>query len=130
MPSKPLKPCKSFGCPNLTRERYCDKHADGLAKERSYYDRFIRDKESKAFYNSKDWDIARKRALSRDHRLCQHCLVHKRITHADMVDHIIPIKINWNLRVSINNLQSLCNACHRTKTEADKRKYGEKCRKK
>jgi 5-methylcytosine-specific restriction enzyme A len=123
MPTKPLKPCRTIGCPNLTRERYCNQHTNGLAKERSYYDRFIRDKDSKKFYNSKAWNIAREQALIRDNRLCQHCLNRKRITYADMVDHIVPIKINWELRVSINNLQSLCNACHRAKTEADKRKY-------
>ncbi|MFS0820769.1 HNH endonuclease [Bacillus sp. 1P02SD] len=52
-----------------------------------------------------------------------HCLQRKLITFAEMVDHIIPIKIAWHLRVYLDNLQSLCNQCHAVKTAEDKIKY-------
>ncbi|MFJ5625435.1 HNH endonuclease [Peribacillus loiseleuriae] len=64
--------------------------------------------------------------MYRDHGLCQHCLKDKRLIYADMVDHIIPIKIAWHLRVFLKNLQCLCNGCHAIKTAEDKRKYGDR----
>lgn len=90
------------------------------------YDKHRRDKEAAAFYKSKAWRIVREDALLRDLGLCQHCLKQKRITLADMVDHIIPIKVEWDLRLSIDNLQSLCNRCHAIKTAEDKLKYQKK----
>jgi len=60
----------------------------------------------------------------RDAGLCQHCLNAKTITLADMVEHIIPLKVAWHLRLVMANLQSLCNQCHAVKTAEDKRKYG------
>jgi 5-methylcytosine-specific restriction enzyme A len=124
MPIKPLRPCKAPTCNTLTANGYCDNHMDQLATNRTYYDRYLRDKESATFYKSKAWLKVREQALMRDNRLCQHCLKSKRITFAVLVDHIIPLKVARNLGLSLDNLQSMCNACHRTKTEADKRKYG------
>jgi 5-methylcytosine-specific restriction enzyme A len=128
MPSKPLKPCATIRCSNLTIDRYCEEHKEIQVKYQAdrykHYDRTSRDKKAAAFYNSKEWERTRQQALIRDNGLCLSCLMNKEITMADMVDHIVPIKIAWHLRTNLNNLQSLCNACHRAKTEADKRKYG------
>ncbi|WP_090758577.1 HNH endonuclease [Bacillus sp. OK048] len=127
MPVKPLRPCNKAGCRNLTRDRYCNEHAHLIAQQNKdrykYYDKYKRDKDAAAFYNSKPWELVREQALLRDLGLCLHCLESKEITLADMVDHIIPIKIEWDLRLSIGNLQSLCNACHAVKTSEDKIKY-------
>jgi 5-methylcytosine-specific restriction enzyme A len=87
------------------------------------YDKYRRDKDAAKFYSSKAWQLVREQALTRDIGLCQHCLKSERITLAEMVDHIIPVKVAWEYRLTIENLQSLCNACHRKKTEADKREY-------
>ncbi len=87
------------------------------------YDKYKRDKDSTAFYKSKPWCIKRREALIRDKGLCQHCLKAKRIKQAEMVDHIIPIKEDWSLRLTLSNLQSLCNACHNKKTAEDKKLY-------
>jgi 5-methylcytosine-specific restriction enzyme A len=125
MPRKPLKPCNKIGCPNLTRERYCEQHKQ--INERSerdkYYDRYKRNKKSKEFYNSTEWMKVRHAALVRDKYLCVHCLKSNRITKADVVDHIIPITVDWSKRLSLDNLQSLCHTCHNRKTAEDKRKY-------
>lgn len=104
----------------LSRCESCqDKHTD----RHKLYDKNRRDKNSNSFYKSSEWIRVRKQALLRDHGLCQHCLRSKRIKHAEMVDHIIPIKEEWSLRLTLSNLQSLCNPCHNTKTAEDKRKY-------
>jgi 5-methylcytosine-specific restriction enzyme A len=93
-------------------------------KERhKLYDKYRRDREGATFYKSKGWQIVREQALLRDLGLCQHCLAKGKITLADMVDHIIPIRVEWDLRISVGNLQSLCNSCHAIKTSEDKKKY-------
>ncbi|MDO6448097.1 HNH endonuclease [Oceanobacillus profundus] len=46
------------------------------------------------------------------------------MTTAEEVDHIIPVKVDWSLRLDINNCQPLCHDCHNKKTAEDKRKYG------
>ena len=126
---KSMKPCASPMCPNLTKERYCNDHQDRARQEKAerdrYYDRYQRDKRSTAFYKTKSWEAVREEALRRDKGLCQHCLKRKRINYAEMVDHIIPIRIDWSLRLTMSNLQALCNKCHAIKTAEDKRKYGE-----
>jgi 5-methylcytosine-specific restriction protein A len=124
VPSKPKKPCSYPRCPELTLVKYCDNHQDKDKQRHKIYDQHQRDKKAAAFYNSKEWERSRLQALIRDYYLCQHCLKEKIIKLADMVDHIIPIKIAWHLRVFLNNLQSLCYSCHTKKTLEDKKKYG------
>ena len=89
------------------------------------YDKYRRDKKADAFYKSKEWQILRERALTRDLGLCQRCFKNRLITIADMVDHIVPIKVEWAFRLELGNLQSLCNRCHAIKTIEDKKKYRE-----
>ncbi|WP_080833224.1 HNH endonuclease [Cohnella massiliensis] len=128
MPVKPKRPCSKPGCRNLTEGRYCEDHAhlaEMSRKERhKRYDEQQRDKKAAAFYRSVEWERAREQALIRDHGLCQDCLLDQRITPAVPVDHIIPIRIRWDLRLTLSNLRSLCNWHHAIKTAADKRKYG------
>lgn len=128
MPSRPLKPCLVTGCPNLTQGRYCDKHKgkeqQSKAERHRYYDEHMRDQQAREFYHSKEWQRVRQVALMRDNYLCQHCLVKQRITPADIVDHVVPIRVDWSLRLSLDNLQSLCHACHNRKTAEDRKRYG------
>ncbi|HLT52423.1 MAG TPA: HNH endonuclease signature motif containing protein [Flavobacteriaceae bacterium] len=116
-----------IGCRNLTTGKYCDQHQDKLLEEKRYrnkqYDRYKRDKEATAFYNSIQWRALRYQAMVRDNHLCQHCIKDKKITYAEVVDHIIPIKVDWSKRLKKSNLQSLCDTCHKSKTAEDKRKY-------
>jgi 5-methylcytosine-specific restriction enzyme A len=130
MPSRPLKPCNKIGCTELTRERYCNKHKH-LAEQRQRirrndkeYDKNKRNQQARAFYHSREWERLRQAALARDHYLCQHCLQHNRITRATIVDHIVPIAVDWSKRLSLDNTQSLCHPCHNRKTAEDKRRYG------
>ena len=59
----------------------------------------------------------RKLILKRDNGLCIHCLTAGRATIATEVDHITPLHKGGTY--DDDNLQSLCHACHATKTARD-----------
>ncbi|SDY69138.1 HNH endonuclease [Thermoactinomyces sp. DSM 45892] len=109
MPPKPLKPCNKTGCVELTRDTYCESHRSEKYK---YYDQWIRDPQTKQFYQSVAWKRLRDQALRRDDYLCQVCLSGDRYTTAETVHHVIEVKRDWSKRLELNNLQSVCNACH------------------
>lgn len=127
MPHKPQRSCRAPGCRNLTNDRYCTEHQHLVEAERKQrhliYDRQKRDKQAATFYHSSEWEASRQEALIRDHGLCLDCLLQRTITPADLVDHIIPIRQRWDLRLTLTNLRSLCNQHHAIKTAADKIKY-------
>lgn len=85
-----------------------------MSKKQSHhnYDKYKRDQESKAFYNSKAWKKKRPIILKRDHYLCQYCLQRKTITPADVVHHIKELKDYPELALEDENLISLCHTCH------------------
>lgn len=128
MAIRPKRPCIKPGCRNLALSRYCDEHAhlaDEQRKQRhKHYDEQQRDKTAASFYRRVEWQRAREQALIRDHGLCQDCLQEQRITPADVVDHIKPLRLFWHLRLALSNLRSLCNRHHAIKTQEDKRRYG------
>ncbi|KEK17354.1 endonuclease [Bacillus manliponensis] len=76
------------------------------------YDKYRRNKEAKKFYDSKAWRDCRKLALIRDNYLCQECLNNDSIISADMVHHIKERTDHPELALALDNLVSLCNACH------------------
>lgn len=122
VPRSKLKPCNHKGCKELTRTAYCPKHTEEMnikrQKNRNYTDRKYnkdrktRDKEAYMFYHSDEWQSIRKLALVRDQGLCQDCKIQGKVTVAEQVHHIIPIKDNWESRYSLKNLISLCHNCH------------------
>ena len=71
-----------------------------------------------AFYRSPEWRCLRDYILSKK-PLCDYCLKRDRITPAECVDHKIDIKIRPDLRLDMNNLQTLCHNCHSKKTAQD-----------
>ncbi|MBW3492284.1 HNH endonuclease [Bacillus sp. FDAARGOS_1420] len=123
MPSKPFKPCQSIGCNELTRDKYCSKHQDKVQENTRYYDKYIRNKSSRSFYNSRLWKDMRELMYRRDHGLCVPCRSKDIIQIGDVVDHIIPIRVDWSKRLEPTNLQTLCHACHNKKTKEDEKVY-------
>lgn len=120
VPQKSKKPCAYPGCLKLiTDGRFCIKHQNQRQKQRRetdrYYDKHLRNKKSKGFYKSRAWQAVRRRALIRDHYLCQDCLKQHRVTKADTVHHLIEISEDYSKRLVLNNLISLCNACHNSR---------------
>ncbi|WIF95133.1 HNH endonuclease [Caminicella sporogenes] len=118
----PKKICNEYGCNKIIdyTEIYCKEHKkinDQRKKQRKKerlknYDNKRKNSKEWKFYKSKEWLYARRAALVRDNYLCQHCLKNNRITLADMVHHIIPIKEDFSKRLQLSNLISLCNSCH------------------
>ena len=65
------------------------------------------------------WQRARKQALERDCGLCQPCRQAGRVTVAQAVDHIVPKSQGGT--DDLRNLQSICDECHRAKTQRESR---------
>jgi 5-methylcytosine-specific restriction protein A len=124
------KICAKSGCNRLVDigHKYCDSHKQQEQKDRAernrYYDENLRDERSTAFYHSREWQMVRAVAWSRDNGLCQDCLEMKIIKVGDVVDHIVPIRVDWSLKLELSNLRVLCHACHNAKSAEDKKKYG------
>ena len=126
MPYQIKKPCSYPGCPELIEpgESYCKKHKPVVNSQRHrLYDEKQRDLKSARFYNSAAWKKLRIFKLSRD-PLCEYCLEKDHVNIATEVDHVIPIKVDWSMRLVFNNLNSTCHRCHMIKTKGDKKKYG------
>ena len=70
------------------------------------------------FYQSTPWRKLRALKLEQE-PMCEECLRVGRLTPAQMVDHIVPINKS-GASLDIENLQSLCNACHARKSAKDK----------
>ena len=70
------------------------------------------------FYQSTAWRKLRALKLEQE-PMCEECLKAGRLTPAQMVDHIVPIN-KGGASLDIENLQSLCNACHARKSAKDK----------
>lgn len=70
-------------------------------------------------YRSKAW-VQLRRSYRAAHPLCEECLKHGVMRPMAVVDHITELKDGGAL-LDVNNLQSLCMACHNRKTEAQRK---------
>jgi 5-methylcytosine-specific restriction enzyme A len=113
------KRCGFRGCPNTTRERYCDEH---LPLARQYYDR-RRGTTKERGYDA-DWKRIAEQRRQLDAYLCQMCKEEGLLRASPLVDHIIPIHVRPDWRLEIGNTQVLCSNCHTRKTSVDMRRYG------
>lgn len=96
---------------------YCDKHLQYTNKV--YNDiRRRNDPEYIRFYKSKQWQNLRRTVMLENDYVCVDCG-----RQANVVDHIIPTKIDWSKRLDKNNLQPLCHECHNRKTQSDMKRY-------
>ena len=111
MPYKPKKPCGYPGCPELTDERYCEKHKTIAGRE---YNKYQRSPDHNKIYGYR-WRKIRNLYISK-HPLCEECLKAGRYIPADEVHHIKPTDQGGTH--AEDNLMSLCQSCH-TKTRTD-----------
>ena len=115
MPWKPLRPCRHPGCPNLSEQAYCEIHRQKVkADVNRNYDRSKRDREMYNFYHSAAWIKLRSIKIKKN-PLCEECYKHGHLKKASIVDHILPAREYPSNRLDIDNLQSLCAACHNKK---------------
>lgn len=118
--------CYQVGCNNLCKGRYCEKHTIVQEEKDKQYRRNEKPRRNKAFYDSKEWKRLRKMAMARDNGLCVSCLKKDRIVLAAVVDHIAEIIDAPELKLTLDNLQCLCHACHNQKTADERRKREKK----
>jgi 5-methylcytosine-specific restriction protein A len=83
-----------------------------------------RTKEGNKFYHNKQvgWKHLRKEQL-RKYPMCQTCFEEDRVIQAKVVDHIKPRRLFPELETNKNNLRSLCDPCHNTKSGAERTCY-------
>ncbi|MEK6684620.1 MAG: HNH endonuclease [Nitrospirota bacterium] len=115
MPYAAAKPCKSPGCPALTRGRFCGEHAQAHASRRAAQDE--RPSPSKRGYDT-HWRHLRANFL----RKFPACIVCG--APATDVDHIMALAAGGSHHS--DNLQALCKSCHARKTAMHDRGFGNK----
>lgn len=114
---KALRPCKYPGCNQLTKESYCDIHKvsplNNSKETNKAYDKHKRDKKSKAYYSSHEWEKVRALAMTKyNHLDVYEYYINKRVVQANTIHHIIPIKEDWEKRNNLNNLIALSETSH------------------
>ncbi len=128
--------CKHNRCNTLiekgTNRGYCDEHKEEAEQKRKEADKYRqqsynntrRDTEETKFYNSRAWKMVRLLALKRDNYLCQDCLERGHINSSWLeVHHIKPLKFFWQLRLSLENLRTLCRSCHKRADDLCRKEY-------
>lgn len=77
------------------------------------YDKYSRDRRSKQYYNSREWEVVREHVLQLDEGIDVYVYMTQGIViRADTVHHIVPLKEDWNLRSNEDNLISLNHDTH------------------
>ena len=120
MPEAAKRPCRKPSCPALTHATYCDAHAPEARRQREQW----KGSAASRGYDAA-WQRVRLRILKRDNYLCIPCLKRGRITPAEAVDHIVPIRVAPDRRLDETNCQAIgvvCG-CHHQKTMEDQAKF-------
>ena len=109
MPRRPLKPCRYPGCPALVdKGGYCEQHRQ---LESRRYEDGRKDTKERRFYNSAQWQKVRE--LKRRHDpLCEQCKREGKVVLADLVHHKAEVRQDWDKRLNLDCLESLCTSCH------------------
>lgn len=81
------------------------------ANRHQSYDRYQRDREAKAFYNSRAWRMLRSLKLALD-PVCEDCLKKDMLVPATVVHHEKERSEHPHLALSLENLRSKCAPCH------------------
>jgi 5-methylcytosine-specific restriction protein A len=74
----------------------------------------------KNVYHTYKWKKLRKQKASIN-PICEHCLMYGIIVPLAVVDHVIELEDDGPI-YDIDNLQSLCHACHNRKTNIERKK--------
>ncbi|MHB8276487.1 MAG: HNH endonuclease signature motif containing protein [Candidatus Humimicrobiaceae bacterium] len=116
MPYAPRPRCKHPLCPKIAEQSspYCIQHSKQPVSQQE----IDRHRHDNRVYGNTTWRRLRRIKLSND-PLCELCLSKDIVVQASQVDHIIPVAIQPELRLSLDNLQSLCETCHSKKTREE-----------
>lgn len=140
----PLKPCSFPGCPRLSRNPRCDRHALETERRRGTH--------TERGYDS-NYQLLRVLCFQRDNWRCIDCgwepdlvtlhrtmsmgpvpldrvltELRRRYTRGERhlhADHVAPIEERPDLRLVLDNLATRCNVCHnaRTMRQVNQRQY-------
>ena len=123
MATRPLKRCGKMGCKAfaLHLQSYCQQHQDEYIANRNKDRTDDRPPANERGYDYL-WQKVRNRFI-KNNPICVVCLKDQRITDADEIDHIVPIKVAPDRRLDTANLQALCRYHHALKTAEDKKLY-------
>ena len=118
-----IKQCSAGGCNNiaLTNNYRCERHVVAYTPKKRYDHHYH---QGKHIYSSTRWVKLRQQFI-RHNPLCLHCFNRGIYTPAYMVDHIVEIEDGGEIW-DIDNLQSLCNPCHNTKTGTETKRRSRK----
>ena len=105
VPKKPRKPCRFSGCPELTENKYCDKHRK---LESSYYNKYKRNPNTYKRYGNR-WRKIRQLYI-KEHPVCELCERKNILRPVEEVHHVIPLSKGGSHHK--DNLMSLCKSCH------------------
>jgi 5-methylcytosine-specific restriction protein A len=110
------KICNRPGCNELIdiTERYCLKHTENATSNKPFENA---KRSNGGFYNTCRWRMLRKQHL-KENPYCVKCGNRDSLT----VDHVVPPRGNEDLFFDLDNLQTLCETCHRAKTSMEIRK--------
>lgn len=64
------------------------------------------------FYRTRAWRNLRIESLTRDHNECQRCKAKGLYTRATTAHHIIRVRDNPRLCLTLSNIESICDECH------------------
>ena len=115
-PIKAPRPCMHPGCPEMAMPQgsRCLRHKrERQSAEITRRMESPEAREHKAFYDSSTWRKFRLEVLRRE-PFCRACRALGCARLADMVDHIVPIRLGGD-RLSWANLAPLCGPCHQAK---------------
>lgn len=108
-----IRVCSNGGCKQpATRRGRCDKHQSAAVKRKAQAHEVHG---SNTVYNSSKWKRLRELKIQKN-PICELCQTIDKITHAAEIDHWIEIQETKQLTWDLENLVSLCAACHRQKT--------------
>ncbi len=124
MPKRIAKPCRVRSCCHRTTldHGYCEQHRNrqtvrsSTTSKSSGWSHWRQGSSHKRGYGHQ-WTKLRSQVMRRDSWFCQMCLKSGRFTKASCVDHIRPKSRGGD--DALSNLQSLCDSCHRMKTQAE-----------
>ncbi|MCH7421472.1 HNH endonuclease [Shewanella sp. MM_2022_3] len=114
-----MKVCNKAGCiqAHSNDNGYCNSHQKYYQEQVATRNKRYNDNRPPrhSFYFTNTWKRLRDQWI-RENPLCCRCEALGIVKLATIVDHIIEIQDNPDLKDDYLNLQSLCHACHNTKT--------------
>lgn len=118
------KGCFWPNCPEIVEgasNAFCEKHRKRKQKTFAQRVREVSQREQK-FYNCTLWTNT-SRGFRARHPNCRECAKRGIDTFGQEVDHIIPLKMAWHLRLEPRNMQTLCKSCHGIKRSIEAKMY-------